>query len=73
MKTLNATPTATFYINELACDLADLFIQQTYQHTTETIWEDDGDGGSKYTEFMQEQFDIVHDKIESYLLRNQLK
>jgi len=73
MKTLNATPKATFYINELACDLADLFIQQTYEYTTEVIWEDDGDGGSRYTEFMQEQFDIIHDKIESHLLRNQLK
>ena len=73
MEILNATPKGTYYINELACDLADLFIQQTYQYTTEPIWEDDGDGGSRYTEFMQEQFDIVHNKIESYLLRNQLK
>jgi hypothetical protein len=69
----NATKKGTFYINELACELADLFIKQTYEYTTETIWEDDGDGGSKYTEFMQEQFDIIHDRIESLLLRNQLK
>jgi hypothetical protein len=69
----NATKKGTFYINELACELADLYIKQTYEYTTETIWEDDGEGGSKYTEFMQEQFDIMHDKIESLLLRNQLK
>ena len=69
----NATKKGTFYINELACELADLFIKQTYEYTTETIWEDDGDGGSKYTEFMQEQFDIIHARIESLLLRNQLK
>ena len=73
MKTLNGTPKATFYINELTCELADLFIKQTYEYTTETIWEDDGEGGSRYTEFMQEQFDIIHDRIESLLLRNQLK
>jgi hypothetical protein len=73
MKTLNATPKGTFYIKEVACDLADLYIKQTYEYTTETIWEDDGEGGSRYTEFMQEQFDIMHAKIESYLLRNQLK
>jgi hypothetical protein len=73
MKTLNATPKGTFYINELACELADLFIQETYQYTSEKIWEDDGDGGSKYTEFIQEHFDIVHDRIESFLLRTQLK
>jgi hypothetical protein len=69
----NATKKGTFYINELACELADLYIKQTYEYTTETIWEDDGEGGSKYTEFMQEQFNIMHDKIESLLLRNQLK
>ena len=69
----NATKKGTFYINELACELADLYIKQTYEYTTETIWEDDGDGGSKYTEFMQEQFNVMHDKIQSLLLRNQLK
>jgi hypothetical protein len=73
MEILDATPKGTFYINELSCELADLFIKQTYEYTTETIWEDDGDGGSRYTEFMQEQFDIIHDKIESLLLKNQLK
>jgi hypothetical protein len=73
MKTLNATPKGTFYINEVACDLADLYIKQTYEYTTHVIWEDDGEGGSRYTEDMQEQFDIMHGKIESYLLRNQLK
>ena len=69
----NATKKGTFYINELACELADLYIKQTYEYTTETIWEDDGEGGSKYTEFMQEQFNVMHDKIQSLLLRNQLK
>jgi len=73
MEILNGTPKGTFYINELACELADLYIHHTYEHTTEVIWEDDGDDGCKYTEFMQEQFDIVYDRIESLLLKNQLK
>ena len=73
MEILNATPKGTFYINELACELADLFIQETYQYTTETIWEDDGEGGSRYTEFIQEHFNVVYDRIESLLLRNQSK
>jgi hypothetical protein len=73
MEILNATPKGTFYINELACELADLYIHHTYEHTTEVIWEDDGDDGCKYTEFMQEQFDSIYDRIESLLLRNQLK
>jgi hypothetical protein len=67
METLNATPKATFYTNELACELADLFIHHTYQYTTEVIWEDDKEGGSKYTEFMQEQFDDILSKIENKL------
>ena len=73
MEILNATPKATFYINELVCDLADLFTLHTYEHTTEVIWEDDGEGGCRYTEFMQEQFDAIHSRIEAYLLANQLK
>ena len=68
MEILNGTPKGTFYINELACELADLYIHHIYEHTTEVIWEDDGDDGCKYTEFMQEQFDIVYDRIESLLL-----
>jgi hypothetical protein len=64
---INATPKKTFYVNELACELADLFIQHTYEYTSEIIWEDDGEGGSRYTEFMQEQFDAIHDKIEAKL------
>jgi hypothetical protein len=73
MEILNGTPKGTFYINELACELADLYIHHTYEHTTEVIWEDDGDDGCKYTEFMQEQFDSIYDRIESLLLKNQLK
>jgi hypothetical protein len=72
METLNATPKGTFYINELACELADLFIQHTYEHTSEVIWVDDKQGGSKYSKFIQEEFNIMHDKIESYLIKNQL-
>jgi hypothetical protein len=67
METLNATPKATFYTNELACELADLFIKHTYEYTTEVIWEDDKEDGSKYTEFMQEQFDTILLKIENKL------
>ena len=70
---IDAPPKATFYINELACELAELFIQHTYEHTSEVIWVDDKQGGCRYSEFIQTEFDIMHDKIESYLLNNQLK
>jgi hypothetical protein len=68
----NATPKGTFYLNELACELADLYIKHTYEYTTETIWEDDGEGGSRYTEFMQEQFDFILLKIENKLNNTKL-
>lgn len=63
----NATPKATFYTNELACELADLFIHHTYEYSTIIIWEDDGEGGSRYTEFMQEEFNRILPKIEAKL------
>ena len=68
----NATPKTTFYTNELACELADLYIKHTYEYTTETIWEDDGEGGSRYTDFMQEQFDFILLKIENKLNNTKL-
>ena len=68
----NATPKGTFYLNELACELADLYIKHTYEYTTETIWEDDGEGGSRYTDFMQEQFDFILLKIENKLNNTKL-
>lgn len=65
--TLNATEKKSFYLTELACEMADLFITHQYEHTSEQIYVDDGDGGTMYTDFIQEQFDAVYDKIEERL------
>lgn len=70
---IDATPKGTFYINELVCEVADFIIKNKYEYTTEVIWEDDGDGGSKYTEFIQEDFDFICGNLKDLLLRNQLK
>ena len=66
-QTLNATPKATFYINELSCELAELFIQHTYEHTTQPIWEHCKNGDMIYTDFVQDEFNSILDKIETYL------
>ena len=63
----NATPKATFYLNELANELAELYIIHTYEYTTQPIYEPVGQYESKYTPFIQEEFDRVLLKIENKL------
>jgi hypothetical protein len=64
METLNATPKATFYLNELANELAELYILHTYEYTTEPIYEGTG---TSYTPFIQEEFNRVLLRIENKL------
>lgn len=63
----NGTPKATFYLNELANELAELYIQHTYEYTTQPIYEPVGQYESKYTPFIQEEFDRVLLRIENKL------
>jgi hypothetical protein len=63
----DATPKATFYLNELANELAELYIIHHYQYTTQPIYEPIGQYESKYTPFIQEEFDRVLLKIENKL------
>ena len=69
---LDGTPKATFYINELSCELAELYIQHTYEHTTQPIWEHCKNGDIIYTDFIQDEFNTILDKIESYLEKTKL-
>ena len=64
METLNATPKATFYLNELANELAELYILHTYEYTTEPIYEGTG---TSYTPFIQDEFNRVLLRIENKL------
>jgi Rps23 Pro-64 3,4-dihydroxylase Tpa1-like proline 4-hydroxylase len=69
---LDATPKATFYINELSCELAELFIQHTYEHTSQPIYKQCKNGDIIYTDFIQDEFNMIIDKIETYLENNKL-
>jgi hypothetical protein len=69
---LDATPKATFYINELTCELAELFIQHTYEHTSQPIYKQCKNGDIRYTDFIQDEFNTIIDKIETYLENNKL-
>lgn len=69
---IDATPKGTFYLNELSCELAELFIQHTYEHSSQPIWKQDKNGDFRYTEFIQDEFNHILDKIEAYLENNKL-
>jgi len=60
----NATPKATFYLNELANELAELYIIHTYEYTTQPIY---NGTETSYHPFIQEEFDRVLLRIENKL------
>ena len=74
---INGTPKATFYLNELACELAELFIEMKYEGKVVSLYDvkedDDENGEINYTEEIQDEYNEVYDRIETYLLSNQIK
>lgn len=69
---IDGTPKGTFYLNELSCELAELFIQHTYEHTTQPIWKQCKNGDMIYTDLVQDDFNSILDKIETYLEKTKL-
>ena len=74
---INGTPKATFSLNELACELAELFIEMKYEGKDVSLYDvkedDDENGEINYTEEIQDEYNEVYDRIETYLLSNQIK
>lgn len=74
---INGTPKATFYLNELACELAELFIEIKYEGENVSLYDikedEDENGEINYTEKIQDEYNEVYDRIETYLLSNQIK
>jgi len=74
---INGTPKATFYLNELACELVELFIEIKYEGQNVPLYdinEDEDDNGEmRYTLKIQDEYNEVYDRIETYLLSNQIK
>jgi hypothetical protein len=74
---INGTPKATFYLNELACELAELFIEMKYEGKDVSLYDvkedEDENGEINYTEEIQDEYNEVYDRIETYLLSNQIK
>ncbi len=65
---LNGTPKATFYLNELSGELAELFIQMKYEGQNVSLYniKDEGDD-MRYTDRIQDEYNEVLERIEDYL------
>jgi hypothetical protein len=71
-KPLIGTEKGTFYLIELASELAEKFIQLKYQYSTINIYNSDEFEEFSYTEEIQDEFNSVYDEIETYLQNNKL-
>jgi hypothetical protein len=66
------TEKGTFYLIELASELAEKFIQLRYQHSSINIYSSDEFEEFSYTDEIQDEFNSVYDEIEAYLHNNKL-
>ena len=66
---MNATPKATFYLAELA----EMFIKMKYEGQNVPIYNiKDEEDEMRYTDKIQDEFNEVYSKIETYLLETQI-
>ena len=72
-KYLNATEKGTFYLIELASELAEKFIQMKYEYTNVNIYDSNEFEEYSYTEEIQDEFNSIYDQLETYLQNNKLK
>jgi hypothetical protein len=66
------TEKGTFYLIELASELAEKFIQLRYQHSSINIYNSDEFEEFSYTDEIQDEFNFIYDEIETYLQNNKL-
>jgi hypothetical protein len=71
-KPIIGTEKGTFYLIELASELAEKFIQLKYQYSSINIYNQDEFEEFSYTEEIQDEFNSVYDEIETYLQNNKL-
>lgn len=71
-KPMIGTEKGTFYLIELASELAEKFIQLKYQYSMINIYNQDEFEEFSYTEEIQDEFNSVYDEIETYLQNNKL-
>jgi hypothetical protein len=69
---INGTPKATFYLNELASEIAEFVIEKKYVGTGVELLENIK-GTMVYSDFIQEEYDSIYDEVFQYLIKNQIK
>ena len=70
---LNGTPKATFYLNELSGELAELFIEMKYEGQNVPLYNiKDEDNEMRYTDRIQDEYNEVLERIEDYLLSTKI-
>lgn len=69
---INNTQKVTFYLIELASEMAELFIEQKYFNHYESIYEKCDNGDTKYRDYIQDEFNDIYNIIETYLLKNKI-
>jgi hypothetical protein len=69
---INATPKATFYLNELASEITEFVIEKKYEGTGVEILVE-RDGVMVYDDNIQEDYDKIYDEVFQYLIKNQIK
>jgi len=70
---LIGTPKATFYLNELSGELAELFIEMKYEGQNVPLYNiKDEDNEMRYTDRIQDEYNEVLERIEDYLLSTKI-
>ena len=70
---INGTQKATFYLTELGAELAEMFIEMKYEGQNVSLYNiKDEEDEMRYTDKIQDEFNEIYDRIETYLLQNQI-
>lgn len=71
-KPIIGTEKGTYYLIELASELAEKFIDIKYRYSMTNIYNSDEFEQFSYTDEIQDEFNSVYDEIETYLQNNKL-
>lgn len=71
-KPIIGTEKGTYYLIELASELAEKFIELKYRYSMTNIYNQDEFEQFSYTDEIQEEFNNIYDELETYLQNNKL-
>lgn len=71
--TMCSTPKITLYQNEVACELAELFIQMKYEGQNVQLYNINEDEDDVYTDSVQREYNEAVEMIEELLISIRIK